>query len=106
MPQINCKINLMLIWKAYCVVSSATGVTKIAINNAKLFVPVVILPNQDNENLLQELKSTLKEQLIRRLSPNIIRETNGDTTYETNLPHKSLLTDRQVSKACKPFRNS
>ena len=37
MPQNNCKINLMLIWKAYCVISSATGATKIAINNAKTF---------------------------------------------------------------------
>lgn len=72
----------------------------------KLFVPVVILPNQGNEKLLQELKSGLIEQLTRRLSSNIIGETNGDTTYETNLPHKSLLTDRQVSKLCKSFRNN
>lgn len=72
----------------------------------KLFVPVVILPNQGNEKLLQELKSGLIEQLTRRLSSNIIGETNSDTTYETNLPHKSLLTDRQVSKLCKPFRNN
>lgn len=72
----------------------------------KLFVPVVILPNQGNEKLLQELKSGLIEQLTRRLSSNIIGETNGDTTYETNLPRKSLLTDRQVSKLCKPFRNN
>lgn len=72
----------------------------------KLFVPVVILPNQGNEKLLQELKSGLIEQLTRRLSSNIIGETNGDTTYETNLPHKSLLIDRQVSKLCKPFRNN
>ena len=48
MPLINCEINLILTWSENCVISSATGETKVKITDVKLYVPVVKLSNQDN----------------------------------------------------------
>ena len=52
MPLINCEINLILTWSENCVISSATGATAFKITYTKLYVPVVTLSTQDNENLL------------------------------------------------------
>ena len=41
-------------------ISSATGATKFKITDTKLYVPVIYLSTQDNENLLQHLKSAFK----------------------------------------------
>ena len=49
---------------------------------------------------LNKLKSAIKNEVVLRLSPNII----GDN--ETNFPHKLLLTDRQVSSLRKSFANN
>ena len=35
-----------------------------AITNTKIYVPLVTLSTQDNEKLLQQLKSGLEEQLV------------------------------------------
>ena len=48
MPLINCEINLILTWSGKCVFSSATGATKFAITDTKLFVSVVTLSTEDN----------------------------------------------------------
>ena len=53
MPLINCKIILILTWFADCVISSATGRTKFAIPDTKVYVPLVILSIQYNTKLLQ-----------------------------------------------------
>ena len=54
MSLVNCKINLILIWSANCVVfNSAT----------KLYVPLVTLSTQDNAKLLQQLKSECKRTI-------------------------------------------
>ena len=50
MPLINCEVNLILTWSPTCVISSATGETKLKITETKLFVPVVTLSTQDNTN--------------------------------------------------------
>ena len=60
MPLINCEVNLILTWSIDCVISSATGETKFAITDTKLYVPVVTLSTQDNAKLLQQLKSGFK----------------------------------------------
>ena len=60
MPLINCKINLILSWPENCVISSAIGATKFAINDTKFYVLVVTLSNQVNAKLLQQLKSSFK----------------------------------------------
>ena len=56
MSLINCEINLILT----CVFSSATGATKFAITDAKLYVPVVTLSTQDNIKLFKQLESSFK----------------------------------------------
>ena len=57
MPLINCEVNLILTWSKNCVISFATGETKFAITQAKLFAPVVTLSTHNNAKLLQQLKS-------------------------------------------------
>ena len=63
MPLINCDINLILSWSEDCVISSATGATKLKITEAKLYVPVVTLLTQNNAKLLQQLKSSFKRAI-------------------------------------------
>ena len=52
---------------------------------------------------LDKLKSIIKNrtELTLNLSSNLI----GNSIDETNFPQKMLLTDTQVSKIWKPFRN-
>ena len=50
-------------WSKNCVVSSATGETKFAITETKLYVPVVTLSTEDNAKLLQQLKSNFKRKI-------------------------------------------
>ena len=56
MPLINCEVNLILTCSKDCVISSATGQTKLKITDTKLYVHVVTLSAQDNAKLLQQLK--------------------------------------------------
>ena len=65
-PLVNCKINILLTWSDKCII--ATGCysdrePKFAITDTKLYVPVVTLTAQDNEKLLQQFNTFLKEQL-------------------------------------------
>ena len=52
---------------------------------------------------LDKLKSAIKNEteVVLRLSSNMV--SNSDD--ETNFPHKSLLTNRQVANLCKAFAN-
>ena len=50
-------------WSSDCVISSATGETKLKITDAKLYVSVVTLSTQDNAKLLQQLKSGFKKTI-------------------------------------------
>ena len=61
-PLINCENNLILTSSAICVMSNAAANQDrtSAITDTKPYVPVVTLSTQDNENLLQHLKSGLK----------------------------------------------
>ena len=63
LPLINCKVNLILTWSANCVILSTNVANQnatLAINDTKLYVPVVTLSTQDNTKLLQQLKSGFK----------------------------------------------
>ena len=62
MPLINCEVNLILSW--YCGISSATGAAKFKMTDTKLYVPVVTLSIEDNENYYNNQNQVLKEQLI------------------------------------------
>ena len=59
----NREINLISTWFEDCAISSATGATTFKITDTKLYVPVVILSIQDNEKLLQQLKSGFKRTI-------------------------------------------
>ena len=63
MPLINWQVNLILTWSKNCAISSATGETKFAITETKLYVPVVTLSTQDIAKLLQQLKSGFKRTI-------------------------------------------
>ena len=63
MPSINCEINLILTWSDECVSYNDTKATTFAINDTKLYVPVVPLSTQDNTKLLQQLKSDFKRTI-------------------------------------------
>ena len=51
MPLINCKIELSLKWYEECVLSNAGTATTFTITDAKLYVPVITLKNEDNTKL-------------------------------------------------------
>ena len=59
MPLINCEAELILTWPKNCVISPATGETKFAMTETKLYVPVVTLSTEDNAKLLQQLNLIL-----------------------------------------------
>ena len=66
MPLINCKINLILTWSANCVIlltNVANQIPTFTITETKLYVPVVTLSNQDNAQLLMQLKSGFKRTI-------------------------------------------
>ena len=63
MPLINYEVNLFLTWSKDCVIINSTGEEKFAITKTKLYVPVVTLSTNNNEKLLQQLKSGFKQQL-------------------------------------------
>ena len=55
---INCEINLILTWSENCVISSATGATKFAITDKKLYVPIATLST--HIKLLKQLELGFK----------------------------------------------
>lgn len=66
MSLIICEIKLMLPLFANCVISFnalSAEATTFAITDARLYVPVVTLSNQDNEKLLQQLKLDFKRTI-------------------------------------------
>ena len=58
---INCEIKLILTQSSNCVIRDSSGVGTYGITDARLYVPT--LSTQNNAELLQQLKSVLKEQL-------------------------------------------
>ena len=63
MSLINCEINLIFTWSEKCVLSNDTKATTYAITDTKLYVLVATLSAQDNEKLLQQLKSDFKRTI-------------------------------------------
>ena len=60
---INCEINLILTWSANSVIVSTAVANQgaiFSITDTNLYVPVVTLSVQDNEKLLEKLKSSFK----------------------------------------------
>ena len=55
MSLIICKVYLALNWIENCILSSAGDSAKLAITDAKLHVPIVILSAKDSANLTRQL---------------------------------------------------
>ena len=47
-------------WSPTCVITNSTGQGKLEITDTNLYVPVVTLSTEDNEKLLQQLRSVFK----------------------------------------------
>ena len=60
---VNCEISLGLTWSENCVIYSATGKTKFAITDTKLYIPVLTLSTEDNIKLLKQLESGFKRTI-------------------------------------------
>ena len=106
MRLINCEINLILIWSKNCVLTdmitrAAGGINPPAINaptnatfqitDTNLYVPVVTLSTEDDNKLLEQLKSGLK----RTLKWNKYRSELIKQTKTNNL---NYLIDRTFNK--------
>ena len=63
MSLINCKVELSLSWDPNCVLSSLVGKSTFTITDAKLYVPVVTLPIEDNAKLSKLLSEGLKRSV-------------------------------------------
>ena len=66
MPLINSEVSLILTWSVNCVLSNVAEnqETTFAITDTKLYVPVVTLSTDNNEKLLQQLKSGFKRTIL------------------------------------------
>ena len=63
MSLVNCEVNLILTWSSTCVIISTNDANQnatFAINDTKIYVPVVTLSTQDTAKLLQKIKSGFK----------------------------------------------
>ena len=67
MPLVNCKIDLELTWHKNCMISSVNAaagqVVSFMITNTKLYVPVVTLSTEDNNNLTKQLNEGFKRTI-------------------------------------------
>ena len=82
MPLINWKVNLILTWSENCIISSATGKTKFAITDTKLYVPIVTLSTQDDATLLEQLRSGFKKTINwNKYQSSINRKTQPIFTF-------------------------
>ena len=86
MPLINCKIDLDLNLSKKCLLVGKNGDQEpvFSITDAKIYVEVVTLSTQDNEKLLEQLKSSFK------------RTTNWDR-YESKIDRKTKLVVRLLN---------
>ena len=86
MPLINREINLQLTCSASCVIVStdvANQNATFAINDTKLYVPIVTLSRQDNAKLLEQLQSGFKRVInwIKDLSRPELLTQNPNLYY-------------------------
>ena len=63
MPFMNCEISFILTKSDKCVLSYDTKLEAPAITDTNVYFPVAILSTQDNEKLLQQLKSGFKRAI-------------------------------------------
>ena len=97
MPLTNCEVNLILTWSKDCVITNYTGEGKFAITETKLYVPV----DNDNEKLLQQLKSGFKKTISWNKYESSIK-TFAQNRYLNYLINPSF---QGVNRLVLPFEN-
>ena len=116
MPLINCEVSLALTWSENCVLTDITTQTARAdqgdnparlaidaptnatfkITDTKLYVPVVTLSTEDDDNFLEQLKSRFK----RTIKWNKYR---SEMTNQTKTNHLNHLIDPAFTKVNRLF---
>ena len=111
MPQINCEINLILTWSENCVLTdlithavvpaqldvparsakNAPEDSTFKITDTKLYVPVVTLSTQDDNKLLEQLKTGFKRTIKRN-------KYRSEMTNQTKTDNLNYLIDPTFSK--------
>ena len=82
MPLINCEANLFQTWYVnHVLVFVANQVPTLATTDTKLYVLVVTFSNQDNEKLLEQLKSGFKRTINWNKYKSKITTRNKNSTY-------------------------
>ena len=84
---INYEINLTLTWSEKCVLSNDTKVTPFAMNDTKIYVPVLTLSTQDNAKILQQLKSGFNRTIN-------LNKYESKVTIQAPNPYLDFLIDR------------
>ena len=101
MPLINCEINLILTLSEDCVISSATGETKLAITDTKLYVPIVTLPTKGNVKLWKQLESGFE----RKINWNKYQSKVSKERQDQYLDYLIDPSFQGVNKLILPFKN-
>ena len=107
MPLINCEVSLILTWSRECVITSterriirntrsgaSPTTTTFQITDTKLYVPVVTLSTEDDNNFLEQLKSGFK----RTIKWNKYRSEMTNQTKTNNLNYLIDPTFNKVNR--------
>ena len=90
LPLVNCKIDLELTWHKDCMISSADAavgqVVSFIITKTKLYVPIVTLSTEDNNNLTKQLSDGFKRsiywnQYVSKPFPETLHKKTGITRF-------------------------
>ena len=80
MSLINCKVELSLTWNQECALSTVANNSTFAINDTKLYIPVVTLKTEDNAKLSKLLSEGFKRLVYwnkYNIIPNSIYAANA-----------------------------
>ena len=92
MSLINCKIKLNLTWKRECVLSTDAGKAVFIINDTKMYVPVVTLSKEDNEDFIEQQNKGFQrsiywneyktKEINKNADANVFKYINLDPSFQ------------------------
>ena len=92
MPLINCKIKLNLTWKKECVLSTGASEAIFIINDTKLYVPVVTLSKEGNEDFTEQRDKGFQrsiywneyktKEIIENADANVFKYIKLDSSFQ------------------------
>ena len=80
-PLINCKVQLLLSWNQYCVLSNLVGASSFTKTDAKLYVSIVTLSTEDNAKLSKLLSEGFKRPVYWNKYKIIPNKTYDESDY-------------------------